>query len=396
LSTGAKPRVRMITPIWGTDYIERWLAFSFASMLSGGNIPYLNEHCDFELAIVTKAADAAFIRSNPRFNNILSGIRVQFILMDDFFPRVGKTAYGVPLTLAHAKGILDLGGAAVGTYVILMNADCVLASGSLKSIVARIHEGCTIITGQSIRAIDGKARRPLLDCVDKKSGILSIEPRELMRLANATLHNTVSARTINEPGIVDANYYHQMFWRISDDCLAMRAFMLHPICFRIEQIMEKVLCPMDYGFLIELCPNGRFCVLDDSDDFLIIELQERDSESHLLRVAPKDTSLENRLSRLAREIAAGAASWTTSEHRRSATRTIYYHAEDLPPDAARRAAPFEAFVDGILARMPPPVSHVGHIHWVPAVRMYREDMIRGGADVAVPLLDDPRNMTIAG
>ena len=386
----------MVTPIWGTDYIERWLTLGFASMLSGGNIPYLNEHCDFELAIVTKAADAAIMQSNPRFNDIMSGIRLRFILMDEFFPRAGKIGYGVPLTLAHAKGILDLGEAAVGTYVMLMNADCVLASGSFRSIVARIHEGYTIITGQSIRAIDRAARNSLLDRVDKNSGILSIEPRALMRLAYARLHNTVSTRIINEPGIVEASYYHQMFWRISDDCLAMRAFMLHPICFRIERVMEKVVCPMDYGFLIDFSPNGRFCVLDDSDDFLIIELQERDSESHLLRVAPKDASLEKRLSRLAHEIAASAASWTTSEHRRSATRTIYYHAEDLPPDAAQRVAPFEAFVDGILARMPSPVSHAGHAHWVPAVRVYRENMIRGGADAAVALLDDPRNMTIAG
>jgi len=385
----------MVTPIWGADYIERWLGFGFASMRSGGNIPYLNEHCEFELAIVTKAADAAAMQSNPRFNHIMSGIRVKFILMDEFFPRVGKTAYGVPLTLAHAKGILDLGDAAVGTYVMLMNADCVLASGSFKSIVARIHEGYAIITGQSIRAIDRTARGVLLDCVDRNTGILSIGPRALMRLANAHLHNTASTRIVNEPGIVEANYYHQMFWRISDDCLAMRAFMLHPICFRIERMMQKVVCPMDYGFLIEFSPNGRFCVLDDSDEFLIIELQERDSESHLLRVAPKDASLDKRLSRLARDIAAGAASWTTSEHRRAATRTLYYHADDLPPDVAQRVAPFEAFVDRILARMPPSVSHVSHPHWVPAVRVYREDMVHGGADAAVALLDDPRNMTMA-
>ena len=41
-----------------------------------------------------------------------------------------------PLTLAYAKVIADLGDAGVGTFVMLMNADCVLASGvALVSIV---------------------------------------------------------------------------------------------------------------------------------------------------------------------------------------------------------------------------------------------------------------------
>ena len=381
----------MITPVWGAPYIERWLGFCFASLRSGGNIPYLNEHCDFELVIVTKAADAAYMQESPRFNRLMSGIRVRFILMDEFFPRTGQTGYGVPLTLAYAKTIADLGDAGVGTFVMLMNADCVLASGSLESIVRRIREGDTIIVGQSLRAVDGAARDKLLARVDE-IGVLSIAPRELMQLVNGALHSTVTARIVNEPGIVDANYYHQMFWRVSDDCLAMRAFMLHPICFRIDRKMEKAVCPMDYGFLLELCPDGRFGVLDDSDDFLIVELQDRDFESHLLRIAPASPSPGRRLSRLRREIAKVAATWTTSEHRRSAMHTLYFHQDDLPSDLPQRVAPFEALVESILARMPQPVSHMGHPHWVAALRVYRKDMIGSGSDASIALLDHPCNM----
>jgi hypothetical protein len=383
----------MITPIWGAPYIERWLGFCFASLRSDGNIPYLVEHCDFELAIVTKSADAAFMQESPRFKQVMSGIRVRFILMDEFFPRTGQTGYGVPLTLAYAKAIADLGDDGVGTFVMLMNADCVLASGSLESIVRRIRRGETIIVGQSLRAVDGSARDRLLARVDD-NGVLAIAPRELMQLVNAALHSTVTARIVNEPGIVEANYYHQMFWRIRDDCLAMRAFMLHPICFRLDRKLEKVVCPMDYGFLLELCPDGRFGVLDDSDEFLIVELQARDSESHLLRLAPASPSPGQRLSRLRREIAKVAATWTTAEHRRAATHTLYFHQTDLPSDLPRRIAPFESFVAGILARMPRPISHRGHPHWLGALRIYRQNMIRGGSDASsIALLDHPLNAT---
>ena len=44
----------MITPIWGSNYINRWFELSFPALRSPGNIPYMNEHCDFELAILSK------------------------------------------------------------------------------------------------------------------------------------------------------------------------------------------------------------------------------------------------------------------------------------------------------------------------------------------------------
>jgi hypothetical protein len=381
----------MITPVWGTYYIDRWLDMCFASLRSDGNIPYLVEHCDFELAVVTTSASVAQMQESPTFNSATAGVSVRFVTMDEFLPAEGEIAYGVPLTLAYAKAILDLGEAGIGTYVILMNADLIVASGSLVSVLARIQDGYGIITSSSIRAIDRVTQQSLLSYIDKETGVLSIAPRTMMRLANEHLHSTVSGRIVNDQGPVESNYYHQIFWRISDDCIAMRAFLLQPLCFRVDHLIEKVLFPVDYGFLTEICPKGRFCVLNDSDEYLMLELQARDSESHLLQVSPRSWSLKRHLSRLATAIGRQLATWSTPEHRRSARNTIYYHTNALPLDLKERVKPFESFVDGILDRLPPPVSHVGHFQWLPAVRIYREEMARAGSSANISLLDDPRN-----
>jgi hypothetical protein len=386
-----KQRVRMIIPVWGPFYIDRWLGFSFASLRSSGNIPYLNEHFEFELAIITRSSDAEYMQSSARFKQATQGLSVKFIIMDEFFPRSGQIAYGVPLTLAYAKAILDLGGAALGTYVILMNADVALASGSLKSIADRIDEGCAIVTAQAIRAIDGPARSELGAWYSEDEGVLSISSRSLMQIIGRNLHSTITARIVNEPTIVDSTYYHQIFWRISEDCLAMRAFLIHPLCFRVERMMEKVVCPVDYGFISEFCPSGKYCSVGDSDDYLMIELQERNSEAHLLRVTPNDGTANKRLARLEREIALHAQGWTTAEHRRSLTQTFLYHEKDLPSDIAQRLAPFDAFIRSIEARLSPAVSHIGHFQWLPAVRIYRQEMQKSGNVDPVPLLNDPRN-----
>ena len=381
----------MITPVWGTYYIDRWLDMCFASLRSDGNIPYLVEHCDFELAVVTTSASVAQMQVSRKFNSATAGVSVRFITMDEFLPTEGEIAYGVPLTLAYAKAILDLGEIGIGSYVILMNADVVVASGSLVSLVARIQDGCGIIASSSIRAIDGGTQESLLSYIDRQTGILAITPRTIMQLAEEHLHSTVSGRIVNDQSPVESNYYHQIFWRISDDCIAMRALLLHPLCFRVDHLMKKVLCPVDYGFVTEICPNGRLCVLNDSDQYLMLELQARDSESHLLQISPRSRSLKRHLSRLATAIGRQIATWSTPEHRRSARNTIYYHANELPLDLKERVKPFESFVDRILDRLPPPVSHVGHFQWLPAVRIYREEMARAGSSANISLLDDPRN-----
>jgi hypothetical protein len=171
----------------------------------------------------------------------------------------------------------------------------------------------------------------------------------------------------------------------------MRAFLIHPLCFRVDQLIERVVCPVDYGFISEFCRRGRYCSVGNSDDYLMIELQERNSESHLLRVTPNDPTPATRLARLEREIASHAQSWTTAEHRRSLTQTFLYHESDLPPDIAERLAPFDAFIHGIESRLSPAVSHIGHFQWLPAVRIYRQEMQKSGHIDAVPLLNDPRN-----
>jgi hypothetical protein len=172
LASDAKPRIRLITPVWGRCYINRWLDLSFAALRSERNIPFLNKNSDFELAVITKSEDAAFMQADPKFNSVTAGIRVKFITMDEFFPPNGEVTYGLPLTLAYGKAIQDLGEDGIGTYVILMNADFVPASGSLRSLLARIRNGFTSIAAASIRVINAGARvaelsrRPSRDSVD--------------------------------------------------------------------------------------------------------------------------------------------------------------------------------------------------------------------------------------
>jgi hypothetical protein len=381
-------RIRIIVPVWGTDYVHRWLQLSFASMLADGNLPYLKEHSDVELIILTKAADAAVMTNDGRFKEAMAGIRTSCITIDEFFPPE-RVSYGVPLTLAYGKAIAKIGDKDLGSFAVLLNADFILSKGSLANLLRRIEAGHTVVTAPSIRVPDHIVRPILLTRLDADGKMLSMSGREMMKLVNRYPHSSVLGRTINENNLVDSSHYHLIYWRVSQDFLMARYFLLMPLCFQVQTRLKTVICPVDYGFISEACPNATLSVLNDSDDFVMLELQEQHAEAALLRIAPSTDSLEQRLQLFSTQLAKNATEWTTAEHRRSAGYDLYFHSEDIPSDVRERTKIFTELIDGVLATLPPPVSHIGHFHWHGALHFYRMAWIDRGSP---SILDDPRNL----
>src|SRR5262249_2361433 len=142
-------RFRVLIPLWGTTYFNRWFDLPAASLQAPGNLYSLNKEAYVELVFLTKAADVSTLKAHPVFRSLASGINVKTITIDEFFPATGTIPYGVPLTLAYAKGIQDLGQDGLGTYVILLNADFVISRGSLVRILVKVKEGYHIIAAPS-------------------------------------------------------------------------------------------------------------------------------------------------------------------------------------------------------------------------------------------------------
>ena len=156
-----------------------------------------------------------------------------------------------------------------------MNADFVLCSGSLAAVLERIDRGYQIISAPSLRVVEHEAR-PLFERHLREHGNDSFSARAMMAIAEGHLHQTVRGRTINRDQLVEAWYYHIVYWRLTPTCLAARSFLLQPLCFQVRRQAQTVVCSHDYGFLQEYCPGGRYTAIGDSDELLMIELQARD------------------------------------------------------------------------------------------------------------------------
>jgi hypothetical protein len=140
--------------------------------------------------------------------------------------------------------------------------------------------------------------------------------------------------------------------------------------------------------MTELAPNCNFCIMTDSDEFMVLELQEANSESEQLKLSYNDISVK--LDKTYKEIIHHASKWTTSEHRRNALFPCYFHVTDLPIDIEKYIRPLNDFTNKILEELPQPKSHIRHFQWLPAVKNYVNSMQK--SKLQLPnLLDDERN-----
>jgi hypothetical protein len=89
----------------------------------------------------------------------------------------------VTLTLAYARPIIASGADMLNTHFVFMNADFVLADGSLRSLANQILAGRSIVLGPSFRSTAEAVEPALLAAVDSATGTLCMQPRELVDLS---------------------------------------------------------------------------------------------------------------------------------------------------------------------------------------------------------------------
>ena len=111
----------------------------------------------------------------------------------------------------------------------------------------------------------------------------------------------------------------------------------------------------DYGFVPELVPSGQFSILNDSDDFFMLELQPLMQERYLIHSGTTSP----------RKIANELARWVTAEHRHFSKVDIVFRTGELPATFNKNRAGLADYIEKLQRSMPHrPLNHVDHIYWV--------------------------------
>ena len=264
---GERLKTKFLTVIWGARYIKEFAGVSLPSYLAPGNLPYVAQETDLEVLVMTAKSSLQNFDKEPILEQLKSICPVRFIFIDDL---ITTGVYGVTLTLAYARAIADSGPDQAKTHFIFMNSDFVLADGSLRTLVHKLKEGHRCVMAPSFRACSETTIPALIDAVDQANGALTMAPRDMVKLAFANLHPTVTGKTVTQ-GFITCSTHNQIYWQVDENTMLARYHLIFMLAIKPEVPIGPVSSYCDYGFVPELIPSRHFTVLADSDEFFMLE-----------------------------------------------------------------------------------------------------------------------------
>src|SRR5579863_6692792 len=138
----------VIVPVWGAAHVGRFLDSVLPTWLSPGNLPDLAARSETELILLAPKADLDRIMAHEAVLRLRDLCKLTPVEIDDLVPGAIAT---VTLTLAFVRGARAAMEQGL-RRLIFLNADFVLADGSIAAIGRRFDAGQKLLLCASVRA----------------------------------------------------------------------------------------------------------------------------------------------------------------------------------------------------------------------------------------------------
>ena len=252
---------RIITYAWGERYFNELLSITLPALLAPGNLPYVAAAAPCELVILTEKGVFPRVLQDRGISRIRELCKVRLIEIDDLIPSPDK--YGIAPTFVLHRGLSDLVHSITDTWLMFLNADFILANGSLGNVLGHLVNGERLVAAPSY-CVNAEAVVPeLLERVDCHSGTLSLTPRDMAALVLRNRHNTIRAKTVNQ-NFVTMRYMDQFYWLIDYRTLIGYQMPVAIVGMRPERYLPEPNSFWDHGLIREFCPSAEHFVIGDS------------------------------------------------------------------------------------------------------------------------------------
>jgi hypothetical protein len=359
----------VVVPVWGKAHVDRFLEWVLPSWLAPRNLPDLAERGETELVLLAPKEDLNQIENHRAILHLREICGLRLIEIDDLIPGAIGT---VTLTLAFVRGAQ----AAIGQgskRLIFLNADFVLADGSMASVARRFDAGQRVQLCSSIRVRE-ELVAPDLEVLRKTDVVIAVAPRDAVRLALGALHPTALACRADQP-LLHSSHPNQFFWRVDATSLLLRAFLLFPLAVEPETSPGPADTYCDYGWIGTFAPESSVNIIDSSDELFIIELAPTGQESAFVRTGVLDTV----------ETARSISVWANEFSRVQPLTPVIFNAAEPPKKALEQTLGTSlGFIIDLLERLGPPKPLSNHPYWTAGAAAYLRNRKDDGI-VSVPL-----------
>jgi Macrocin-O-methyltransferase (TylF) len=341
---------QIITYGWGERYVDVLLTFTLPALLAPGNLPYVASEVPCELIILTQRRFFPTFNRHPVIARLKELCPVRLIKLDDLI--VSKDKYGMTLTYALHRGFSDLGARMTEYWQIFLNADFILADGSLRTVIGHLARGWRIVASPSYCTVAEEVIPHLRQHFDPATSRLTISHRELAQLILQHRHTVVRGKTVNQSAF-HMRYADQFYWSLDENTLLGYQMPVSIVGLRPERYVAEPNAYWDYGLIWEYCPQAAVCVIGDSDEFTMLELRDRSVAEDQIVSGPANK----------KEIAERMVTWVTPYQQHFLKFPLTLHARDLPPDTGDALAKLQSFVDEVMSHAPALPSHIKHFQW---------------------------------
>jgi hypothetical protein len=341
----------IITYAWGDEYVETLLTLTLPALLAPDNLPFVAAEVPSTMVVLTERRFFKTFETHPVLAAIRQYCPVRLMKLDDLLS--SADGYGLSLTHILHRGLGDLADAPTDRWHIFLNADFILANGSLRNLIAELSRGYRIVAAPSYCADAEEVIPTLRKRMDTSRSMLSISHRELAGLILRHRHKVIRAKTINQNAF-HMRYMDQFYWDPGDGALLGVQMPVAIVGLRPERFIDKPNSYWDYGLIREFCPSAAICVLGDSDQFTMLELRKKSVAADQLEVGPVDVQ----------KIVERMATWVTPYQRDFLHFPLTLHAGDLPAGINDERRKLQNFIDKIISLAPEFPSHLEHPQWI--------------------------------
>jgi hypothetical protein len=350
---------RIITYAWGERYVDELLTLTLPALLAPGNLPDVAARVPCKFVLLTEKRLFRRIKAHPSIRRIRELCDVQLLPLDDLLVLPGS--YGMSLTYILHRGLTDIGPAMTEQWQIFLNADFVLADGSLRNLLSHLARGERIIAAPSYCTNAEEVIPELRELMDPLEPRLTLAPRDMARLILRYRHNSIRGKTMYFKEF-HHRYRDQFYCEADADTLLGLQMPVAIVGLVPERYLPEPTTFWDYGMIREYCPTANIHVIGDSNEFLMMELRSKASVDHLLDPGPPNPQ----------ELAHRMVGWVTAYQRDFAIFPLILHAADIPEVAQKARADLRAYTDSILSHTPAELpSHLNHPQWVHHAKLFQ-------------------------
>jgi len=349
-----KPKSRLIFVSCGDADAELLVDLTLPTALSSGNIPALIKRMFCDVVILTESRLFGFFKKHPTISLLRNYCEIRLVSIDDLlYPRneVVTELDKLIITFAYFRGFEDLGSEMTKHHLLFLPTGFVVADGSLRTLANTILSGKNLVVAPSYLTVVSEAAPVFRSQFNSNTNTITVQPREMAKIILRHRHSLIRAKTVNQR-IFHCNVMDQFYWEVNEHTLLGQQAPCAIIAIKLEHEIYQMNTYWDYGIISEAMTKTKITMLNDSDDFLVVDIKSSKSKSWKLQPGwPSYLKI------------ALSLGYTTIDHRTLSLFPSCLHSRDLPPNLEAAKRQLEYFVDQVWKVSDAPFQHLNHIYW---------------------------------